>query len=198
MTDLELSDVAQFRDQVGLWAYHVMHDDLKLPEAFALKRAVEAGRDKGRTPVQWANAANGGFSPAGVETWLPVNPNTAQGVNVVDQQADPGSLLNFYRRMLRLRKQTPALISGYYTPLHETAADYLAFLRHTDAVSLEGAGQTCLVVLNFSEHSRSLSFELKSRVARQLFPAHNRDGVTDDVSRLDIGPFEAYIGELIS
>ena len=64
---------------------------------------------------------NAGFSREGVSTWLPMNPNYIQGVNVADQQHDPKSMLNFYKRMLRLRKQTPALIVGDYTPLHETA-----------------------------------------------------------------------------
>jgi hypothetical protein len=71
-------------------------------------------------------------------------------------------------------------------------------LRHTDAVPLKGAGQTCLVVLNFSEHAYTLSFDLKSRGARRLFPSSGRAGVTDDMSRLDVEPFEVYIGELIS
>jgi alpha-glucosidase len=198
MTDLTLRDISQFRDLVGMWVYHAVHDELKLPAELALQRAAEASRDRARTPLQWVNAPNGGFSPAGVETWLPVNPNYALGINVADQEDDPHSLLNFYRQMLRLRKQTPALISGYYTPLHEAAADYLAFLRHTDAVPLKGAGQTCIVVLNFSEHSVTLSFDLKSRVARRLFSLRGRAGVTDDMSQLDVEPFEVYIGELVS
>jgi len=198
MTDLELQDISQFRDLMGVWVYHAVRDDLKLPAELALQRAAEASRDRARTPLQWVNAPNGGFSPAGVETWLPVNPNYAVGVNVADQEDDPHSLLNFYRQMLRLRKQTPALISGYYTSLHEEAADYLAFLRHVDADPFGGAGQTCLVALNFSEHSHTLSFNLKTRVARRRFSSSGRDGATDDMSRLDIGPFEAYVGELIS
>ena len=195
---LRKPDISQFRDLVGMWVYHAVHDELKLPAELALQRAAEASRDRARTPLQWVNAPNGGFSPAGVETWLPVNPDYALGVNVADQEDDPHSLLNFYRQMLRLRKQTPALISGYYTSLHEEAADYLAFLRHVDADPFGGAGQTCLVALNFSEHSHTLSFNLKTRVARRRFSSSGRDGATDDMSRLDIGPFEAYVGELIS
>jgi alpha-glucosidase len=51
-------------------------------------------RDKNRTPMQWSNNPNGGFSPAGVETWLPVNPNYKDGINVRDQEHNPDSLLN--------------------------------------------------------------------------------------------------------
>jgi len=198
MTDFFLDDIAQFRDQVGIWAYHVVRDELKLPEAFARKRAAEATRDMGRTPLQWANAPNGGFSPAGVATWLPVNPNYAQGVNVADQDDDPHSLLNFYRRLLRLRRQTPALIAGDYTPLHTDAPDFLAFLRHVAAGPESASPQTCLVVLNLSERGHTIRFDLKTQRARRLFASRARDATSDNLSQLDLGPFEIYIAELAS
>ena len=192
MTDLPLYDVAQYRDLLGIWVYHMLRDELKLPEQEALQQAAEVTRDKNRTPMQWANAANAGFSPAGVETWLPVNPDYAEGVNVAEQQGDPDSMLNFYRRMLRLRRQTPALISGDYTPLHEEADDYFAFLRET----ADHGGQTCLVVLNLSERTQKVRFDLAPGVARRLCASGAHDGETDDLSELVVGPFEIYIAEL--
>lgn len=198
MTDLILQDVAQFRDLLGVWVYHAVRDDLKLPAEIALRRAAEASRDRARTPLQWANAPNAGFSPAGVQTWLPVNPNYAQGVNVADQQADPNSLLNFYRRMLRLRKRTPALVAGDYTPLHEDAADYLAFLRCAPAGLATNAAQTCLVVLNFADRAQTLRFSLTVPRARLLFSSVGRPAAADELAQLVIGPFEVYIGELLT
>ncbi len=194
MTDLLLQDIAQFRDQLGVWVYRSLTEELKLPAAFALRRAAEVSRDRARTPLQWANAANAGFSPAGIATWLPVNPNYAQGVNVADQQDDPGSLLNFYRRMLRLRKATPALIAGDYTPIHEEATDYLAFLRRLPAAE----GPSCLVVLNFSERPQTLHFELDAVGVRRLFSSRERGSGHDDLAQLYLGPYEAYIGELVA
>ena len=190
MTDMLLTDVVRFRDLLGIWAYRAARDLLKLPEAVAVQRAAEISRDKNRTPHQWANAANAGFSPAGVETWLPVNPNYADGINVADQYGAPGSLLSFYRQMLRVRKQTPALIAGRYIPLHEEAEDYLAFLRQVDG------GQTCLVVLNFSDRPQTLRFNLPAHGLRPLFASGARTGRADDLSALVVGPYEVYIGEL--
>jgi alpha-glucosidase len=198
MTDLVLQDIAQFRDLLGVWVYHAVCDDLKLPAEFALQRAAEASRDRARTPLQWANAPNGGFSPAGVATWLPVHPNFAQGVNFAEQQSDPDSLLGFYRRMLRLRKQTPALVAGDYTPLHKDATDTLAFLRHAAAGAETVAAQTCLVVLNFSARPQTLSFDLGAQSAHWLFTSRARGAGADELSRLEIGPYEIYIGELAS
>ncbi len=189
MTDFMLTDLRQFRDNLGVWACQAMIEFLHLAPEEALKRAAQLGRDKCRTPMQWADAPNAGFSPAGVETWLPVNPNYVQGVNVAGQLAQPASLLNFYRRLLRARRNSPALITGDYVPVHEDAPDYLAFLRRS-------AAQTCLVVLNFSERAHTVKFDLPTRAARLLFSSHERGADADDLSRLSFAPFEIYIAEL--
>lgn len=199
MTDFLLDDVSLFRDNLSVWFYKAALKELGGPPAEAVALAARQGRDKCRTPMQWANAPNAGFSPPGVQTWLPVNPNYAQGINVAEQFSDPGSLLNFYKRMLLLRKQTPALIAGDYTPLDERAKNYLAFLRHSEAdpsTGLSQAGQTCLVVLNMSDKALTLSFAVKSRTAHRLFSSSTLETGSDDLSRLKIAPFEIYIGEL--
>ena len=193
MTDLLLEDISQFRDNLGVWLYHTLVDELREPPAKALALAAHSSRDRCRTPVHWANAPNGGFSPAGVQTWLPVNPNYSQSINVAEQLAAPDSLLNFYRRLLRVRKQTPALIAGDYRPLHEEAEDYLAFLRSCSE-------QTCLVVLNMSDQAHTLNFDgstgLNAHTARTVFSSHTR-GDRDDLSQLAIAPFEIYIAEIV-
>ncbi len=207
MTDLPLEDISQFRDNLGVWVYHTVVNELGMPPADALAYANYLGRDKCRTPMQWANVPNGGFSPAGVRTWLPVNPNDAQSVNVAEQLDDPDSLLSFYRRMLRVRKQNPALIAGDYTVLHEEAEDYLTFLRGSVADPSTGpsassghasgqAGQTCLVVLNMSDQAHTLNFDLDAHTAELVFSSHARGGDSDDLSQLTLAPFEIYIGEI--
>jgi alpha-glucosidase len=189
MGDHWLAEMEQFRDNLGLWQYRTATAAFGSSAEEALTIANHFSRDKGRTPMQWANAPNGGFSPEGVQTWLPVNPNYTQGVNVADQENDPDSLLNFYRRMLQLRRATPALIAGGYQPLHEEAEDYLAFLRESD-------GQTCLVVLNMSDQTHTLEFPSVATTARLLFSNQARASKLDNLSHLTIAPFEIYIGEL--
>lgn len=191
MTDLPLEDIGQFRDMLGVWLYHAMTDEAGVPAKEALAYANRFGRDKCRTPMQWDNAPNAGFSPASIAPWLPVNPNYAQGVNVASQWDNPGSLLSFYKRMLRVRRNTPALIAGDYIPLHQVSEDYLAFLRHSQDDS-----QTCLVVLNMSQQTHRLSFSLTAPTGHVIFSSHNRDRATDDLSKLYIASFEVYIAEL--
>jgi alpha-glucosidase len=192
MTDYYLTDPALFRDNVSMYAYPLLVNALgKSPEE-ATKMAAMYGRDKCRTPMQWANTPNGGFCSADVTPWLPVNPNYAEGVNVADQQSDPASLLNFYKRMLRARRAVPALIDGDYTPLHEQVEDYLAFLRTTP-----GKEQTCLVVLSYSDKELEISFDLPGNKARLIFSSHSHREQVESPSALTLQPFEIYIAELI-
>jgi nicotinamide mononucleotide adenylyltransferase len=93
--------------------------------------------------------------------------------------------------MLRMRRGTPALIAGAYTPLHEEAEDYIAFLRSSTA-----DGQTCLVILNMSDQSHTLKFNLGPDKTQLVFSSHLRESDTENPSRIGIAPFEVYVAEL--
>jgi alpha-glucosidase len=190
MADYYLPDISLFRDPPAVWFHQQEITDGTAPDV-ALERAARDSRDRCRTPLQWRNAPNAGFSPEGVGTWLPVNPNYEQGVNVADQLNDPESMLHFYRSMLRVRKQTPALISGDYSPLHETSNEYFAFTRHS-----ADPGQTCLVVLNLSDKAQSIKFEMQGRSARCLFSTHKPENESFSLGVLEMAPFEVFVGEL--
>lgn len=190
MTDLEPDDPTAFRDMISVWIYHAAIEELGIEPSKALQIAVRFGRDKCRTPMQWTAGPNAGFSPGDVQTWLPVNPNYRQGINVADQWDDPDSVLSFYRRLLSIRKQNPALIAGDYEPLDEQAQGYLAFLRRSPA-----CGQTCLVVLNMCDQPQTLHFALGVPRARLVFSSQRRNA-SDSLLELSIAPFEIYIGEI--
>ncbi len=189
MTDLVLTDFDQIRDTAALIQYRKLTEAWGLSPEQAFQRVARMTRDRCRAPLQWANAPHGGFSPANVAPWLPVNPNYAQGVNVADQQDDPASLLSFYRRLIALRRATPALVAGEYAPVDEQAADYLAFTRSTPE-------QTVLVALNFSEQPQTAILSLPHSQARVLFSSTTRHAQPADLARLELAPFEVYIAEL--
>jgi alpha-glucosidase len=95
------------------------------------------GRDPERTPMQWDSTPNAGFTSN--TPWLPIAANY-RVVNVAVERDDPTSMLTLYRRLIALRRATPALSVGSYVSL-EAHGDVLAYLRTQ-------AGQRCLVVLN--------------------------------------------------
>jgi alpha-glucosidase len=105
------------------------------------------GRDGCRSPMQWDDSTFAGFSTA--KPWLPVHPDYIRR-NVTSQQADPGSLFHFTKKLLALRKEFPALQGGDFIPL-ETHGGALAYLRRTEE-------QSVLVATNFS--TRDLKFTL--------------------------------------
>jgi alpha-glucosidase len=87
---------------------------------------LEKGRDGERTPMQWTAGVNAGFSEA--TPWLPVPPS-ARTHNVDSELQDPGSILNFYKQLLRLPHREPALLEGAYVPLDKNNANVLSYLR---------------------------------------------------------------------
>jgi len=184
MSDYLFTDESRFRDLLALFFLKLAreHPDLIAPEEAPLI-AAQRGRDKCRTPFQWANKPNGGFSPEGVETWLPVNPNYAEGVNAEDQERDSGSLLHFYREMIRIRQENPSLIAGDYQELGKDK-DCLAFLRQSDE-------QTCLVVLNMSNRKRRLKAFVNENRLQTLFCSRPRKD-----QKWEFEPYEVWIAQV--
>ncbi len=190
MTDLLLTDISQIRDTMGSWYYHAAVNELEIDPSEAMRSTAVMTRDKNRTPMQWSNSPNGGFSSAQITPWLPVNPNFSEGINVKDQNEDPLSLLNFYRRLIHFRRQSPALIAGDYHPLLEKSRDTLAFLR-TDK------SQTLLVIMNFSEKQRVIHIpNLPQKESHVVFSSAGRGKKVDNIKQISLGAFEVYIGEL--
>ncbi len=191
MTDLQLSQLSEVRDSASLNQYRLLTEKLGASPENALKTILATTRDSCRSPLQWRDAANAGFCPPEVAPWLPVNANYARGVNVAAQEDDSNSLLNFYRRLLHLRKTTPALMAGEYQALHAESETYLAFLRHE-----ETRGQTCLVVLNFSDSSQTIVFDLADKQLHVLFSSEERNIKNLTADGLELAAFEILIAEL--
>lgn len=192
MTDYMLTDISHVKDTMGSWYYHAIVTEMGVHPEEAMLRTAEMTRDKNRTPMQWSNNPNGGFCPASVEPWLPVNPNYQKGINVLDQEKNPSSLLNYYKHLLFVRKSSAALQTGEYIPLHPSAKEYFAFLR-------QSSGQAVLVVLNFSEQALELDFSktkgIKRHSLRLLFSSAERRG-GELAPQFKVAPFEVFIAEV--
>ena len=189
MTDYIITDPDRLRDTMAIWYYDKSIHDLKVDPAAAAVRAGQMSRDKNRTPMQWTAGPNAGFCPADVTPWLPVNPNCAAGVNVADQRDDPHSMLSTYQRLIRVRREVPALVMGEYRPLHPRAVSHFAFLRETP-------DQTVLVVLNTSNAHRTLRFDVPGKHVAQIVFSSRQGAGEQDLHALSLGAFEVLIAEL--
>jgi alpha-glucosidase len=107
------------------------------------------GRDPQRVPMLWDDSPNAGFSAVDADPWLPIAPDYRER-NVAAQMADPRSMLNLTRTLLRLRRESSALSIGSYTHVDDTPADCFAYWR-------TAGDERLLIALNFSSEERSLS-----------------------------------------
>jgi alpha-glucosidase len=115
----------------------------------------EKGRDGERTPMQWTPEPNSGFTGAEVKPWLPVPPS-AKTVNVKSELADPGSILSFYKALLKLRHTEPALLEGNYKSVDKENAEVFSYLR------CPKVGNCLLVALNMSSKTQAVHYDLKT------------------------------------
>lgn len=191
MTDFQMTDLSMVRDTSVLNMYRRMTEQLGATERDALDKLASSTRDRCRTPMQWDQTVNSGFSTENGRPWLPINPNYAEGINVAVQETDPSSLLNFYRRLIHLRQSTPALSVGDYQALEPNNSSCLAFIRQ--GVDDE---HDCLVILNFSEHEQFLSLEPNDAHAMILFSSHCRIADKISLDGIHLAPFEILIAQL--
>jgi len=157
----------------------------------------EKGRDGERTPMQWDNSKDAGFSTAD-QTWLPIPPSSAQ-YNAAEESRDPHSILSFYKRLLAMRRTQPALRNmrvGNYVALDRDDPNVLAYLRQNP-----GKGDSVLVVLNMSAEARTVKFNLislgiKSSSAKTLLASPEVGPGSGPLAKFTIQPFGVYIGSV--
>ncbi len=147
----------------------------------------EKGRDGERTPMQWNESVNAGFSEA--KPWLPVPP-TYKTHNVADESKDPNSVLSFYKKVLALRHSNEALLDGSYVPLNENDQNVLSYLRSYK-------NHVVLVALNMSGVERKASFDLRSQGFSSANTLIATGTSSADGNVVTLEPFGVFIGELV-
>lgn len=151
----------------------------------ALARVARWSRDNARTPVQWSAEHAAGFT-AGTP-WLPVNPNYAR-VNAAAQQGVEGSVLEFYKSLIRLRKNDEykeVLVWGGFEPVHQEQAGLAAFVR-------AGGGRRLLIASNLSGAAQQV--ELPGAAKEVLLCSDGAPGLTGGI--LALAPWQAAVVEL--
>ena len=141
MTNIKFDSISQYRDIETLAMYQMTKNkggDL----ADFLEGQKMGARDNGRTPFQWNNEENAGFTVG--TPWIKINDNS-KTVNAAVEEKDPKSCLNYFRKMVQLRKNNKTLVYGKYTLLDKNNPKIYAYTR--------GAGaDKILVLLNFSRN----------------------------------------------
>ena len=173
-----------YGEEIGMPASSVPRRRLRDPVGIRFW-PLPVGRDCARTPMQWSGEEYAGFSP--VEPWLPVDKSFAVR-NVARQREDPDSLLAFYRRLIRLRRDTQALQTGNYRALTSVEGGVFAYLRELDE-------DRVAVLLNFTPRGLrlDLSASLGAGIWRTLLSTHGAEGAEVDAANIRLQPDQALI-----
>lgn len=131
-----------------------------------LKLVHRQSRDNARTPVQWDNSKNAGFSSG--NPWLKVNPNHTL-INVEAQSHDPNSILSFYKNMIRFRKANPVMVYGDYECLYPEDNSLFIYKRWDDQSSY-------IILLNFSNETQLLKNNPLNLNQSELLISNLEDG----------------------
>jgi oligo-1,6-glucosidase len=180
MTNIGFTKIEQYKDIAAINGYKKAAtdgEDLDLH----LKNLNLLSRDNGRTPMQWDDTNNAGFSS---ETpWLPVHENHTT-VNVANQQNDHNSVLNHFRKMVALRKDNLLLVYGEYEIIQEEHPTIYAYSRTLDDEQMK-------ILLNFSESTSKINLSNLVQIKEVLINNYNE--LLIDKNTITLQPYQAVV-----
>lgn len=182
MTNIRFKTVEEYNDLQTRNRYYIELKKSKEAAAAYLLNQAALSRDNSRTPMQWSNGVNAGFTTA--KPWLTINPNYMQ-VNVDESEKDPNSILNYVKKMIALRKEhKDVLVYGKYTLLDKDNKQVYSYTR-------ESGNKKFLVLLNFTSATTKANTGIDLGKAKVLIDNYDKR-VTDGSLR----PYEAVVYEL--
>jgi oligo-1,6-glucosidase len=186
MTNAGFTKIEDYRDMPTLNEYQNQKNKGGDLDKFIKRIAFEC-RDNGRTPFQWDAGKNAGFSTGA--PWLKVNPNHTT-INAYAQEIDANSCLNYFRKVVGLRKNNKALVYGKYSLLDKSNPKVYAYTR-------ELKDQKLLILLNFSDTNAQTETGLNVSGATLILSNYKEAPVLPGKKgTVHLRPYEAIIYKL--
>jgi oligo-1,6-glucosidase len=189
MTNYPFARLDQFNDIEVKNAYEEKVLGGKMTEAEFISESQRFGRDNSRTPMQWSDAPNAGFTTPAAKPWLAVNPNYPE-INAAKEQANSESVLHYTQEAIALHHGHLAFVYGDYKDLDPDNAQVFAYTR---TLSVAGKpDQRFLVVLNFGP--KPLDYQLPEGVMAGKLVLANVQGTPDTGgATLKLGAWDARV-----
>jgi alpha-glucosidase len=154
----------------------------------------EKGRDGERTPMQWDDGKDAGFSTAAT-TWLPVAPDYTT-VNVKTEEGEPDSLLNWNKKLIAMRRKDPTLRDGKQVMIDETNPSVLSYVRKG-----VGGKPAVVVALNFTSEPQTVSLDPKTagvsgKTVSTLITDAPSLKETTSLQNITLPPYASWIGSV--
>jgi oligo-1,6-glucosidase len=186
MTNIRFNSINDYKDVQTRNEYQYVKNNGGDTTAYIKRKAFES-RDNARTPFQWNNTNNAGFTTG--TPWIKVNPNYTT-INEAAEEKDVNSILNYFRKVVQLRKDHLVLVYGKYTLLDKDNPKVYAYTR-------EGESEKLLIVLNFSTTSSTTDVGMNITNAKLLLNNY-KDAPSNNItgSTVTLRPYEALVYKL--
>lgn len=183
MTNVPFQSVEDFRDLDSINAYHELVEDQKVFSKEEMMRYLRyKSRDNARTPFQWDDSENAGFTTG--TPWIMVNPNYKE-INAKAELADPNSVFYYYQKLIQLRKEKEIIVYGTYDLLLPESEELYVYTRTLGEEKL-------LVVCNFSENEVELEIPEEFRKGSYLISNYETRPVENTMK---IRAYESFVVE---
>ena len=144
MTNVYFDKLEDYRDIESINAFHQYVDSGIVKADDMMRYLKEISRDNARTPMQWDDSKNAGFTDG--TPWINVNPNYKE-INAKTAVADPDSVFHYYQELIKLRHTLPIIVYGKFQGLLDDSETIYAYERHLD-------GQVLTVACNFTDQEQ--------------------------------------------
>ncbi|MDE6844991.1 MAG: alpha-glucosidase [Lachnospiraceae bacterium] len=180
MTNYPFQNPEDFRDIESINAYKEWCAEGPLSHEVFWPCITFKSRDNARTPVQWDDSAQAGFTTG--TPWIAVNPNYKE-INAKAQTSDPGSVFHYYKKLIALRKENLIMVYGKYEPLLMDSEELFVYTRTFEQEKL-------LVVCSFCDHETT--FTIPDEFVGTSCLISNMDNRYDDAEMI-LKPYEAFV-----
>ncbi|CUN89318.1 alpha-glucosidase [Blautia wexlerae] len=182
MTNCPFNTLENFRDLESINAFHELTEQGKMTEEEMMAAIGYKGRDNARTPMQWDDSANAGFSDASATPWIMVNPNYTK-INAKDQVSREDSVFKYYQKLIKLRHESDLIVYGTYDLILDDDKDIYAYIRTLGDEKL-------IVYCNFSENTREVELPEEFTDGKILISNYNDAKVSEKIT---LRPYEAIV-----
>lgn len=183
MTNICLPELDMYVDVATFNTYDICKK-LGFSHKAIMKRCMRASRDNARTPVQWTSGKNAGFTTAD-KPWFYINKNYTE-VNVEAAENDPDSILNYYRKLLKFRKENEIVIYGDFKEHYHDSDKMYVYERNYE-------GKRMLVVCSFSEKIERFTAPKGFDLAKAKVVLGNYDCINSGFDSFNLRPYEAKV-----
>ena len=185
MTNIYFNSIDEYNDIESINAYNELVGSGKVSKEKMMSYLRYKSRDNARTPMQWSDDENAGFTTG--KPWMTINPNYVK-INAQNEVSDSNSVFNYYKKLIKLRKENDIIVYGNYKPILEESEEIFAYIRELENKKL-------LVLCNFTKNvtSAEIPAGLLNKDAKLLISNYSCEDLDKNSKDIKLKAYEARV-----